>query len=55
MSITWRRKVQNIGGGQGLEYSGGGARGGGGKSQQAYDVVMTLMRRNDVASTSCAH
>ena len=30
---------------------GGGARGG--NSQQAHDVVMTSMRRNDVASTSC--
>ena len=28
------------------------ARGGGGNSQQAYDVVLTSMRRNDVASTS---
>ena len=33
---------------------GGGARGGqgGANSQQAHDVVMTSMRRNDVASTS---
>ena len=39
------------GGGQGLEYwGGGGARGA--KSQHAHDVVMTSMRRNDVASTS---
>ena len=30
---------------------GGGARGGP-NSQQAHDVVMTSMRRNDVASTS---
>ena len=37
-------------GGQGLEYWGGGQ--GGPNSQQAYDVVMTSMRRNDVASTS---
>ena len=54
-----------LGGGQGLEYWGGGARfriffffgGGGGQGgpnfQQAHDVVMTSMRRNDVASTSC--
>ena len=53
-------------GGQGLEYWGGGPRfrilGGQGleywggarwpNSQQAHDVVMTSMRRNDVASTS---
>ena len=31
---------------------GGGARGGGANFQQAHDVVMTSMRRNDVASTS---
>ena len=37
-------------GGQGLEYWGG--KGGGPNSQQAHDVVMTSMRRNDVASTS---
>ena len=37
------------GGGQGLEYGGGE---GGPNSQQAHDVVMTSMRRNDVASTS---
>ena len=30
----------------------GGAKGGGANSQQAHDVVMTLMGRNDVASTS---
>ena len=39
-----------MGGGQGLEYWGG--QGGGPNSQQAHDVVMTSMRRNDVASTS---
>ena len=39
------------GGGQGLEYWGGG-QGGGANSQQAHDVVTTSMRRNDVASTS---
>ena len=44
-----RRKVENIGGGQGLEYWGGQ---GGPDSQQAHDVVLTSMRRNDVASTS---
>ena len=38
------------GGGQGLEYRGGGARGA--NSQQAHDFVLTSMRRNDVASTS---
>ena len=37
-------------GGQGLEYWGGPR--GGANSQQAHDVVMTSMRRNDVASTS---
>ena len=46
-----RRKVKNIGGGQGLEYWGGGGKGGP-NSQQAHDVVLTSMRRNDVASTS---
>ena len=51
------------GGGQGLEFWGGGARGGprfrilggprgGANSKQAHDVVTTSMRRNDVASTS---
>ena len=45
------------GGGQGLEYWGGprfrilGGQGGP-NSQQAHDVVMMSMRRNDVASTS---
>ena len=44
--------------GQGLRYWGGGARfrilrgPGGPNSQQAHDVVLTSMRRNDVASTS---
>ena len=37
-------------GGQGLEYWGGPR--GGANSQQAHDVVLTTMRRNDVASTS---
>ena len=36
-----RRKVKNIGGGKG-----------GTNPQQAHDVVLTSMRRNDVASTS---
>ena len=36
-----RRKVKNIGGAKG-----------GPNSQQAHDVVLTSMRRNDVASTS---
>ena len=45
-----RRKVKNIGG-QGLEYwGGGGARGA--ISQQAHGVILTSMRRNNVASTS---
>ena len=39
------------GGGQGLEYSGGGGQGGP-NSQQAHNVVLTSMRRNEVASTS---
>ena len=39
-------------GGQGLEYWGGGGGQGGPNSQQAHDVVMTSMRRNNVASTS---
>ena len=48
-----RRKVKNIGGGQGLEYWGGQ---GGPNCQQAHDVVLTSMRRPiDVISTSCAH
>ena len=38
-----------MGGGQGLEYWGGQ---GGANSQQAHDVVMMSMLRNDVASTS---
>ena len=38
------------GGGQGLEYWGGGQ--GGPNSQQAHYVVLTSMRRNDIASTS---
>ena len=47
-----RGKVKNIGGGgQGLEYWVGGTRGGS-ISQQAHDVVLTSMRRNNVASTS---
>ena len=40
-----------LGGGQCLEYWGGGGKGGP-NSQQAHDVVMTSVRRNDVASTS---
>ena len=38
-------------GGQGLEYWGGGGQGGP-ISQYAHDVVLTSMRRNDVAATS---
>ena len=37
--ILWGSKVKNIGGG-------------GANSQQAHDVVLTSMRRNDVAPTS---
>ena len=43
-------KFRILEGGQGLEYW--GAKGGGANSQQAHDVVMMWMRRNDVASTS---
>ena len=39
------------GGGARFRILGGGPRGGA-NSQQAHDVVMTSMRRNDVASTS---
>ena len=39
-------------GGQGLEFSGRGQGGGGAKSQQAHNDILTSMRRNDVASTS---
>ena len=49
-----RRKVSNIGGGgggAGFRILGGGGQGGS-NSQQAHDVVMTSMRRNDVTSTS---
>ena len=42
-----------LGGGQGLEYWGGGQVGP--NSQQAHDVVLTSMRRNDVGSTSFRH
>ena len=41
-----------LGGGQDLEYWGVGGGKGGPNSQQAHDVVMMSMRRNDVASTS---
>ena len=54
-----RRKVKNNGGG-GARFrilAGGKEEGGQGRpiSQQAHDVVLTSMRRNNVASTSCAH
>ena len=39
-----------LGGGEGLEYLGGGQWGP--NSQQAHYIVLTSMRRNDVASTS---
>ena len=41
------------GGGESLEYW--GAKGGGANFQQAHDVELTSMRRNDVASTSVRH
>ena len=41
-----------MGGGEGLEYWG---LAGGANFQQAHDVVTTLMRRNDVTSTSFWH
>ena len=44
-----RRKIYNIGG---PRFRILGGQGGGVNSQQAHDVVTTLMRRNDVASTS---
>ena len=46
-----RRKVWNIGGPRFRIL--GGVRGA--NSQQAHDVLTTSIRRNDVASTSCAH
>ena len=46
-----RFRILGGGGGQGLEYSGGGGQGGP-NSQQAHNVVLTSMRRNEVASTS---
>ena len=48
-----RRKVKNIGAGPRFRILGGG--GGGTNCQQAYDVVLTSMRRNDVASKSFRH
>ena len=54
-----RRKVKNIGWGPRFRILGGGGGGGGGQggpnSQQAHEVVLTSMRRNDVASTSFRH
>ena len=44
--------VESSRGGQGLEYWGGGKGGGGANVQQAHDIVLTSMRRSDVASTS---
>ena len=43
------------GGGARFRIIGGGGARGGANSQQAHDIVLTSMRRNDVASTSCAH
>ena len=55
-SVYFVRCAQCIGVGRFRILGGGGGGGGGGKggpnSQQAHDVVMTSMRRNDVASTS---
>ena len=48
--ITWRFVFIFIGVGRFRIL--GGPRGGGPNFQQAHDVVMTSMRRNDVASTS---
>ena len=45
-----RRKVKNIGGPRFRIL--GGPRGGGPNSQQAHGIVLTSVRRNDVASTS---
>ena len=45
-----RRKVKILGGPR-FRILGGGGKGGP-NSQQAHDVVLTSMRRNDVASTS---
>ena len=58
-----RFRIWGVGGGQGLEYWGGGGGGreggkgggqarGGANSQQAHDIVLTSMQRNDAASTS---
>ena len=49
-----RGKVWNIGGGggEGARFRILGGAKGGSNFQQAHDVVMTSMRRNDVASTS---
>ena len=46
-------RSRKFGGGQGLEYC--GSQGGEASSQQAHDVVLTSMRRNNIISTSCAH
>ena len=53
-NIHRRRKVWKIGGGARFRILGGrGAGGEGGpNSQQAHDIVLTSMRRNNVASTS---
>ena len=52
--ILWGPKFRILGGAR-LRILGGGGGQGGPNSQQAHDVVLTSMRRNDVASTSCAH
>ena len=49
-AIDW--SSHTIGVGRFRILGGGGGQGGGANSQQAHDVVMTSMRRNDVASTS---
>ena len=47
---SWPPLPAEGGGGQALEYWGGGR--GAANSQHAHDVALTSMRRNDVASTS---
>ena len=49
-----RLRILGAGGARFRILGGGGAKVGA-NSQQAYDVVLTSMRRRYVASTSCAH
>ena len=55
MLTTLHCLINLIGVGRFRMFWGGGGGGGGANSQQAHDVVMTSLRRNDVTSTSCAH